>query len=131
MAEIRFDPKAPSILVPTALFGPKGALTVNMVFDTGASFVTIPRAVAKALGYSLRRPVSRVKMITASRVERAPLIVLDRVAVAGEAIQNVEALVHDLPPQGMAEGLLGLSFLRHFKLGLDFERGLVELSRPS
>lgn len=95
MAEIHFDPKAPSILVPTVLSGP------------------------------------RVEMITASRVERAPLIVLDRVVVAGGAIGHVEALVHDLPPQGMAEGLLELSFLRYFKLSMDFERGLLTLARIS
>jgi len=60
-------------------------------------------------------------------VERAPLITLESVTLADEQVKNVQALVHDLPPRSYVDGLLGLSFLRNFKVSLDFKEGILEL----
>lgn len=47
--------------------------------------------------------------------------------VLGKKIKNVEAIVKDLPPEAPADGLLGLSFLKYFKLTIDFKKGFLSL----
>jgi predicted aspartyl protease len=67
-------------------------------------------------------------MVTASGVERAPLITLESVSLGGEEVKEVQALVHDLPPRSYVDGLLGLSFLRNFRVSLNFKEGILELT---
>jgi len=40
---------------------------------------------------------------------------------------NVQCIVHDLPEASRIDGLLGLSFLRWFKVCLDFKNGVLEI----
>jgi len=101
--------------------------TARMALDTGATYVVIPWDLAESLGYQPERSRERIEMVTASGVERAPLITLQSVRVAGLEARRVKALVHDLPPRSFVDGLLGLSFLRNFRFCLDFQRGLLEL----
>jgi len=41
----------------------------------------------------------------------------------------VEVLCHDLPPESGVDGLLGLSFLKHFKLTIRFRKGIIDLNK--
>lgn len=66
-------------------------------------------------------------MITASGVEKAPLITLKAVDVLGRRAENIKAIVHDLPQESYVDGLLGLSFLKNFKVCLDFREGILEI----
>jgi len=66
-------------------------------------------------------------MITASGVEKAPLIALKSLNVLGMTAHNIKTIVHDLPEKSYVDGLLGLSFLKRFKLSLDFRNGILEL----
>lgn len=87
----------------------------------------IPWQIANALGYTPEVSKFRVDIVTASGVERVPVIKLDSVTVLKEEARDVEAVVHELPPRGNVDGLLGLSFLRNFKLTLDMRKGFLEL----
>jgi len=112
------------------LFGPKDAHRVNMALDTGATFVMIPWDVAERLGYDPATSATRVAITTASTIEKAPLITLERIRVLGVEAEKVEVVVHDLPPKSRVDGLLGLSFLRNFNLHLLFRDGVLELREP-
>ncbi|MFN4217815.1 MAG: TIGR02281 family clan AA aspartic protease [Candidatus Bipolaricaulia bacterium] len=126
MPAVSFDPTAPVIILSVKIKG-RIVETARMALDTGATYVMIPWDLAESLGYQPGRSRERIEMVTASGVERAPLITLQSVRLAGLEAQRVKALVHDLPPRSFVDGLLGLSFLRNFKFCLDFERGLLEL----
>ena len=126
MPEVSFDATAPVIMLPVKLEG-RIIETARMALDTGATYVVIPWDLAESLGYQPERSRERIEMVTASGVERAPLITLQSVRVAGLEARRVKALVHDLPPRSFVDGLLGLSFLRNFRFCLDFQRGLLEL----
>jgi hypothetical protein len=39
----------------------------------------------------------------------------------------VQCIVHDLPEASRIDGLLGLSFLRWFKVCLDFKNGVLKI----
>ena len=90
----------------------------------------IPWKIAEALGYRPEAARRRVEIITVSGVEQAPLITLNAVSVLGEQARNVEVIVHDLPPRSFVDGLLGLSFLKHFRLTLSLQEEFIELATP-
>lgn len=79
------------------------------------------------LGYKPELSKEREPMITASGVEKAPLIALKSLNVLGMTAHNIKTIVHDLPEKSYVDGLLGLSFLKRFKLSLDFRNGILEL----
>jgi clan AA aspartic protease (TIGR02281 family) len=99
-----------------------------MVLDTGASMTIIPWDVAEALGYDPSRSPQRSRFMTGSGMEAAPLLTVHAIEVLGVRVARVPVLCHDLPQRSLVDGLLGLSFLRHCRLSVDFQRGLLELS---
>lgn len=100
---------------------------INMALDTGATYVMLPWEIAEVLGYEPELSKERINMITASGVEKAPLITLKAVDVLGKRAENIKAIVHDLPQESYVDGLLGLSFLKNFKVCLDFREGVLEI----
>jgi clan AA aspartic protease (TIGR02281 family) len=127
MAKIKFDREAPVIVVYVTIKG-RVMETARMALDTAATYTMIPWDIAGALGYEPEKSKERVDMVTASGVERAPLITLESVSLGGEEVKEVQALVHDLPPRSYVDGLLGLSFLRNFRVSLNFKEGILELT---
>ena len=133
--QFRFDPAAPAIVVFAVLQGrmPDQRRRLRLALDTGATYTMIPWEIARAIGYHPERSRRQVQLLTASGLVYAPLVTLGEVRALGQSVKNLDALVHDLPPAGRVDGLLGLNFLRHFKLTLDFLNGLLTLesSPPS
>ncbi len=62
-----------------------------------------------------------------SGIEKAPLITIDKVTVLGKDADNVDCVVHDLPEMSKVDGLLGLSFLKRFRVSIDFRNGRLEI----
>lgn len=120
-----FDPNAGIILVTATLYG-RIQLKVQLVFDTGATYCMLPVAVVKKLGIPISKKRT-TQTTTASKVETSPLVDIPFMEVLGQRIENVTALVRDLPPLAGVDGLLGLSFLKHFKVMIDFEEGELSL----
>lgn len=125
----RFDPAPPAIVVFAVLQGrvAEQRRRLRLVLDTGATYTMIPWEIARALGYHPERSRRQIQLLTASGVVYAPLVTLGEVQALGQAIAPLDVLVHDLPPAARVDGLLGLNFLRHFKLTLDFPNGLLTL----
>lgn len=123
----KLDPEAPVIVLSVTLEGEGIKKKNEMALDTGATYTIIPWEVAEILGYEPAVSKDRVAMVTASGVERAPLITLKSISVLGMAVSNVQTIVHNLPEKSYVDGLLGLSFLRRFKICLDFQNGVLEI----
>ena len=100
--------------------------TAMLALDTGASFVVIPWKFVHAIGIQVD-PNKFIKTTTASSVETVPEIIIPEMSVLGQKVKNVKAIIKDLPPGVPVDGLLGLSFLKYFKLTLDFKKGLLSL----
>ena len=98
----------------------------NFIVDTGASMVTIPSATAEFLGlaYDDRNPVRRV--MTAGGVRYAPEVTLQSISIGGWEVNNVRALVLDIPDQPDL-GLLGLNYLENFRMDMNSEEGILLL----
>jgi len=87
----------------------------------------IPLEIAEVLGLEPELSKERIEIITASGVERAPLITLKSIVVLGKRIERVEAVVHGLPPKSYVDGLLGVKSLVELKLKIDFDEGILEV----
>jgi clan AA aspartic protease (TIGR02281 family) len=121
---IRFAPGTRQIPVTASI---NQATSQEFIVDTGASMVTIPFSTARILGIviSVRNP--RRKIFTASGELVVPEVVLDSITIEGYETYNVRALVMDIPNQpGL--GLLGLNYLRRFRMDLNTDDGLLMLA---
>jgi clan AA aspartic protease (TIGR02281 family) len=98
----------------------------RFIIDTGASLMTIPRSTAEELGLSVdeRNPMRRV--FTAGGVKYAPEVNLFSINVEGWEEINIKALVLDLPNQS-EWGLLGMNYLRRFRMDINSEEGVMIL----
>ncbi len=101
----------------------------RMVFDTGASMVTLPFDWAAELGLhpSENDPVARMS-VADGRTVRATRMTLDSVRVGDLEVRNVTCVVM---PAGLTNvpPLLGQAFLRHFISRFDAGAGELHLSR--
>ena len=126
MSQLKFNPSSPSIIV-TADIKANYPTDAKLILDTGASYVTLPRNLVTGIGIPIDTK-NTVQLTSASTVETTSKILIPEIKVLGKKVKNVEAIIKDLPPQTPADGLLGLSFLRHFKLTIDFKKGILELT---
>ena len=125
--QIRLEKDASIIVLEVELVGKIGKCKVDMALDTGATFVMIPWDIAESLGYDPASSPARTIITTASTIEKAPLITLEQVKVFDVEVDNIKVVVHDLPPKSRVDGLLGLSFLKHFDINLHFKKGSLEI----
>jgi clan AA aspartic protease (TIGR02281 family) len=120
---IRFAPGIRYIPVTAVL---NHTVSQPFIVDTGASMVTIPRASAESLGLAVddRSPLRKVH--TAGGVKLAPEVTLATITVEGWEVNNVKALVLDIPDQS-GLGLLGLNYLSRFRMNINAEQGVLLL----
>ena len=132
MSRYVFDPQS-NVIILRAWIGGRGNhyAHLRMVLDTGASTTLIPWDIAGALGYDPARSPERVRFMTGSGTEIAPLFTVDAIEVLGVRIHHVPILCHDLPQRSFVDGLLGLSFLKRCRLAIDFPRGVLDLEKSS
>jgi len=128
MAVKKFDPNAFGIVIFGTLSGREGIRRrVKMVLDTGATYTMIPWYIAEELGYNPAASKEFISMTTASGTIEAPLITLDFVSILDMPVKNQQVIVHNLPESSHVDGLLGLNYLKHFKLTIDFKNGMLAL----
>ncbi len=123
-AEIQAD-REPGGLVVTAVIN--GRTHGRFIVDTGAGMVTMTRAFAEKLGVDWRAlPTGRAILADGTAVETHYLL-LDSVEIGRFRVPSVQAAILPATAQENADGLLGMSFLRHFHVSLDGQSGRIVL----
>ena len=115
----------PMALKPKALFIQvkiNNKATGHFILDTGATYTTISKGMARQLGLNLEGG-EKIAITTANGELEVPKVRLKTVAVNGIKATDVEATVMDFGEGNSFAGLLGLSFIQHFKLTLDPKNG--------
>lgn len=120
--------ETPIILRRIRLEGPVASREVDMILDTGAVYTAISWEVAKDLGYDPAGSSERTSIITANGVIEVPKLTVQRVAFRELAVEQVEVICHDIPELAEIGGLIGLSFLRHFRVVVNFRGGILEIT---
>lgn len=90
---------------------------VWLKLDTGANLCVIPSYVIRSAGADLRH-ARMIQITSVTGTATAPLVGFPSMSVGGAEAKNVMGVVYDMPGQAQ-EGLLGISFLEHFKVYLD------------
>ena len=128
MTKINFDADTSVILVDVFIEHKMKQKKIRMALDTGATYMMIPWDVADALDLEPELSKERVETVTASGVEKVPIVELPTVSIGKKEAKNIRAIVHDLPQKSYVDGLLGLSFLKNFNLIINFREGYFELN---
>jgi clan AA aspartic protease (TIGR02281 family) len=102
-----------------------GREKLECIVDTGASFTNISWKMAKDLDITIDESTPFLPIATASDLVLNPLVRLRTVKVGKAEVENVDALISNLP--GGMEGLLGNSFLYKFKVVLEPLNGKMTL----
>ena len=132
MPRVVYDPSASSIVVDLLLESAddRSTLLIPVVLDTGASITIVAVDIMARLGYDPGNPkLDRQRIITGSGVEYAPCTTVRSATAIGQKVDNLEVLCHDLPPESGVDGLLGINFLKYFKLTIRFRKGIIDLTR--
>jgi len=127
-----YDPSTSSIVVDLLLESSDGGSTllIPVVLDTGASLTIVAVDIMARLGYDPANPkLDRQRIITGSGIEYAPCTTVRSATAIGQRVGNLEVLCHDLPPESGVDGLLGINFLKRFKLTIRFRKGIIDLNR--
>jgi predicted aspartyl protease len=132
MPRVVFDPAVSSIVVDLLLEAADGrsSLLIPVVLDTGASMTIIATDIMGRLGYDPANPsLDRQRIVTGSGIEYAPHTTVRSATAIGQKVTNLDVLAHDLPPESGVDGLLGLNFLKNFKLTIRFRKGIIDLTK--
>ena len=129
----RFDPADRVIRVYARVEGPAGAFAhVRLIVDTGAAHVVLVPRVADWIGLGSQRASWPTERIASAHESRAhPRFDLPALVVLGHRVERVSCVEMELPLPIGADGLLGNSLLRHFRLDVDFPAGRLTLVRSS
>ena len=98
----------------------------QMVVDTGATYTLISNEVAKKINLKVTG-TKKIAFHSASGSENAPVVRVEQLALGKSTIKNLRVIIHDLPEGAKIDGLLGLNFLRNFRVTFDFKNGKLTL----
>lgn len=106
-----------------------GRVTARLMVDTGATTTTLYDNVASALKLGSKDPPKAVDIILGDgSTVKAQEVLLDSVAVGKSEVKYTAAII--LPSQSAEiDGLLGMSFLRHFAVRVDSANGRLTLEK--
>jgi clan AA aspartic protease (TIGR02281 family) len=102
-------------------------LTVPMVLDTGADFTVLTKRVAMDLHLSSLDRLPTLEFKTAGGGVKFPIATLQSLRVGTAEARDIDVAI-DIDGH-MSLGLLGMTFLRHFKVTVDQQRGRVTFER--
>ena len=125
---MRVPLEIPIVLRRMKIHGPAGVREIDVILDTGAVYTVIAWDVIKDIGYDPAGSERRMPSVTANGVIEAPLITVAGIQLADLRAEAVEVICHDIPEIAGIEGLLGLSFLKHFRTLIDYTTGSLEIS---
>lgn len=95
MATLKFDKEVSVIVVYVKIKAQDIVLEPKMALDTGATYVMISWDMAEKLGLKPELSRERIETVTASGVEKVPLVELPYVSVLGKEARNIKAIVYD------------------------------------
>jgi len=107
--------------------------TAHLIVDTGASMTVLSTNIAIDLGLLGTTDNELLTVNTAGGSVQVNMNYLSSLTVGNAQAHNVAVAIHDLPdiPEQI-EGLLGMSFLKHFLITLDAEHArLILRPKPS
>lgn len=115
------------VVISAEIFGPARSVQLLLAVDTGAMTTMVNPAALMVAGYDPAAMSTRVEVTTASGIDFAPVVAVERFVALGHTHSDFSVLAHTLPPSAGVDGLMGLDFLRGRSLTVDFRAGEITL----
>lgn len=107
-----------------------GKVSAKLRIDTGASLVVISEDIVRSLGVTKIPKSGKLRLVMADgKVVMGIPMVLKSVKVGNSKIESVQAAVIPSASFGKTDGLLGMSYLKHFNVKLDAQENTLILER--
>ena len=122
--------KKRKIIVVAQIKGINDTRNFNFILDTGATKTVIDEELARTLGYKLYKLEIGDRLTTAGGRVHSKILKLPKFSLFGKDLVNFEVSVISFPLQVtiIADGLLGMDFLLHFKnIKFDFDKKTIEV----
>lgn len=114
------------VLVPVELSNGHTVVRTHLLLDTGATITTISENLAARLGISAQQTWPSTARVADGRIVPTRLAKINRLDVGRKSQQNaMVSILSGSGDGGESEGLLGMSFMQHFRYELDFEDAVI------
>ncbi|MDI6640729.1 MAG: retropepsin-like aspartic protease [Elusimicrobiota bacterium] len=117
----------PIVVKQVRIEGPEAVREVDLILDSGARFTSLSWETLEDIGYDPATVSERANIITANGVIEVPLLKVKKISINKLTLKNVEVICHTIPELAKVDGLLGLSFLSHFRIVMDFKKRILEI----
>lgn len=97
--------------------------SINLVVDTGAGLTIVDTSIIDYLGYSARDAFDTSTLDGAGGLSRGYVIKLRKFRCLGFELDDFTVACHDMNTRLGVTGLLGMNFLRHFRMDVDYSSG--------
>ena len=104
-----------------------GTVSGPMLVDTGSSYCVLTRGTARRLGLRSARAGS-IPVATANGQVAADFVQIDAMRLEDADLAHVDAVVMDAVEPPLI-GIVGLSYLSHFRMSVDFGQQTLRLER--
>ncbi len=108
-----------------------GKASARLLLDTGASVTQISHRLAKKLRIKKNQGVPLEVRIANGQMVRGRKVRLKEIRVRSVRVTDVTAIVLDQEVASDTDGLLGMSFLKHFSFEVDAEKGELLLQQKA
>lgn len=99
---------------------------IHLVFDTGAALTILDPIITDSLGYSARADaLHRSTLDGAAGKSVGYVMKVPMVRCFGFVLNDFEVACHDMNAKLGVSGILGMNFLRHFRIDVDFNTGRI------
>jgi predicted aspartyl protease len=111
----------------------EGAAPIDVMVDTGAtSEIALSEPVAQKLGLLNGRPMSLGRSVSLGGLGQDRIVHAEEVDFAGRKLTDVEVQVFKpAAPAPLPDGLLGVGVLKHYRVCLDLNAGVMWLTGPA
>ncbi len=106
----RFAPRQGLIIVYADVYGPLGQAQARLALDTGAVTTTIRADILEEIGCDLSKPAAQARIVTGSRIETVPVLVLSQITALGQTKTDMPILSYTLPAAANLDGVLAWTF---------------------
>ena len=101
---------------------------MDFIIDTGATYMVLSPSMAKKAGVHVDATTPHIVLQTANGLAKVSQVWLSKVSLGGWRQQHVKAAIQVISKQHDV-GLLGMSFLGHYRMSLDHEHHVMILKR--
>ena len=123
--KFEFDHKKGLIVVPVTIKGPKTIVDAYFVLDTGATYTVIRSDLLTRAGFKKDDYIETINTTTASGISAGAILKINSIGALGLIRSNFKVISKELPLTLPVDGLLGIDFLRHKELNLNFRTGIL------